>query len=63
MVTCFNLRYLIWTYKSKYIEYIIYLRPEMLPPNTFTITAVSTKLEIIINDPEIPGNINHVRQI
>lgn len=31
----------------------------MLPPNTFTITAVSTKLEIIINDPEIPGNINH----
>ena len=37
-----------------YLENNTYLRPDRSLLNTFTITTVNTKLEKIVNEPEIP---------
>lgn len=37
-----------------YLENNTYLRPDKSLLNTFTITTVNTKLEKIVNEPEIP---------
>ena len=37
-----------------YLENNTYLRPDRSLLNTFTITTVNTKLDKIVNEPEIP---------
>jgi hypothetical protein len=40
-----------------YLENNTYLRPDRSLLNTFTITTVNTKLDKIVNEPEIPKKI------
>ena len=46
-----------------YLENNTYLRPDKSLLNTFTITTVNTKLEKIVNEPEIPKKKKYKEQI